>query len=76
MLVNIGWPPDLNDEFSGICSTAIGLSCYVSLKYLLAGAISKAKERGQLQGFVPFSVVKWLLKWKLGKETANKVINM
>jgi ferredoxin len=37
---------------------------------------SMAKERGQLQGFLPFSVVKWLLKWKLGKETANKVINM
>jgi len=37
---------------------------------------SMAKERRQLQGFVPYSVVKWLLKWKLGKETADKVINM
>lgn len=35
-----------------------------------------SKERGQLQGFVPFRVVKWLLNWKLGKETAGKVINM
>lgn len=42
----------------------------------IAMNISMAKERGQLQGFVPYSVVKWLLKWKLGKETANKVINM
>jgi electron transport complex protein RnfB len=37
---------------------------------------SMAKERGQLQGFIPFNMLKWLLKWKLGKETANKVINM
>ena len=42
----------------------------------IAMNISMAKERGQLQGFVPYSVVKWLLKWKLGKETADKVINM
>ncbi len=38
--------------------------------------IALAKERGQLQGFVPYGVVKWLLKLKLGKETADKVINM
>jgi len=42
----------------------------------LAMCISMAKERGQLQGYVPYSVVKWLLKLKLGKETADKVINM
>jgi hypothetical protein len=42
----------------------------------LAMNIAMAKERRQLQGFIPYGVVKWLLKLKLGKETANKVINM
>ena len=42
----------------------------------LAMNIAMAKERGQLQGYVPYSIVKWLLKLKLGKETADKVINM
>ncbi|MDA3896552.1 MAG: 4Fe-4S binding protein [Desulfobacteraceae bacterium] len=42
----------------------------------LAMNIALSKERGQLQGFVPYGLVKWLLKLKLGKETANKVINM
>ncbi len=42
----------------------------------LAMNIAMAKERGQLQGFIPYGVVKWLLKLKLGKETADKVINM
>jgi len=42
----------------------------------LAMNIAMAKERRQLQGFIPYGVVKMLLKLKLGKETANKVINM
>jgi electron transport complex protein RnfB len=42
----------------------------------LAMNIALSKERGQLQGYVPYGVVKWLLKMKLGKETADKVINM
>jgi NAD-dependent dihydropyrimidine dehydrogenase PreA subunit len=42
----------------------------------LAMNIALAKERGQLQGYVPYGVVKWLLKMKLGRETADKVINM
>ena len=42
----------------------------------MAMNIAMAKERGQLQGYVPYSIVKWLLKLKLGKETADKVINM
>ena len=42
----------------------------------LAMNIALSKERGQLQGYVPYGLVKWLLKLKLGKETADKVINM
>lgn len=42
----------------------------------LAMNIAMAKERRQLQGFIPYGVVKWFLKLKLGEETANKVINM
>jgi ferredoxin len=42
----------------------------------LALNLALAKERGQLQGYVPYGVVKWLLKLKLGRETADKVINM
>jgi hypothetical protein len=33
-----------------------------------------AKERRQLNGLLPYGVVKWLLRFKLGKEAANEFL--
>lgn len=40
----------------------------------LALNLAMAKERRQLNGLLPYGVVKWLLRFKLGKEAANEFL--